>query len=83
MVESCELETHATLIAEEVAFLRVLRSAKQTARGSKREITYHAIHEVDETPKGYCIILHDCIDGSEQVTHALDIAQVLVVFIVG
>lgn len=44
--------------------------------------TYHALHEADKTPEGDSVILHDCINGCEQIAHALNVAQVTIIFIV-
>jgi hypothetical protein len=44
--------------------------------------THHTIHKIDKAPKGHGIILHDSIDGSEEITHALDITQVFVIFVI-
>ena len=44
--------------------------------------TYHALHESNEAPECYGIILHDSVDGREQIAHALNVAKILVVFVV-
>ena len=43
----------------------------------------HAVHEFLKAPESDSIVLHDGVDGSKEVAHALDIAQVAVVFVVG
>jgi len=44
---------------------------------------YHSLHELDETPECQSIILHDSVDWSQEVTHALHVAEIAVVFVVG
>lgn len=53
------------------------------ARLVAEEVSLHAVHKADETPEGDCVVLHDCIDGREEIAHALDVAEVLVVLVVG
>jgi hypothetical protein len=48
-----------------------------------QEVALHALHEFREGPEGDGIVLHDRIDGREQVGHALHIAEGGVVFVVG
>lgn len=43
---------------------------------------YHAVHEANKAPKSYRIVLHDCIDGRQEVTHALHVPKVFVVLVV-
>ena len=44
--------------------------------------SYHAIHKLHEAPERNGVVLHDCINRGQQITHALDISQVSVVLIV-
>ena len=37
-------------------------------------VTNHALHKAYETPECYGVILHNRVDGCQQITHALDIA---------
>jgi hypothetical protein len=48
----------------------------------KERVAYHAAHKFDEPPKGNGIVLHDSVNGGEQITHALDITKLFVVFVV-
>lgn len=45
--------------------------------------THHAVHEPHKAPEGNCIVLHDCVDGREEIAHTLYVAKTLVVFVVG
>lgn len=45
-------------------------------------VTYHPVHEIDKRPECNCIILHNGVERGEKVAHALNIAQILVVFVV-
>ena len=47
------------------------------------EIAFHAVHEVLEAPEGDGVVLHDGVDGGEEIGHSLDVAEVTVVFVVG
>lgn len=49
---------------------------------SHGKCTYHALHESNKAPECDGIILHDCIDGRKQIAHALNVAEILVVFVV-
>jgi hypothetical protein len=66
--------------------LRKLRSWKKYVRIGMRvsslNRTYHSIHEANKGPKSHGIVLHDCVERSQEVTHALYISQVRVIFIV-
>jgi hypothetical protein len=43
---------------------------------------YHTVHKSNKAPKCGCVILHHSIDGCKEIAHALNIAKVLVVFVV-
>ncbi|KAI7091849.1 RabGAP/TBC [Hortaea werneckii] len=62
MVESEQLESHAGLVAEKVAF--------------------HSLHEADEAPKRYRVILFYSVDWCKEIRHALHVTKVAVVFVV-
>ena len=47
-----------------------------------RRETCHPVHETDESPERYSVVLLDGVDRSQKIAHALDIAKVTVVFIV-
>ena len=47
-----------------------------------QEIAFHPFHESTEAPKCNRVILLDSVDGSEEVTHALHIPKVSIVFVV-
>jgi len=44
--------------------------------------TYHALHESNKAPECNSIILHNCVDGRKQIAHALNVAKILVVFVI-
>jgi hypothetical protein len=44
--------------------------------------TYHALHESNKAPECDSIILHDCVDRRKQIAHTLNVAKILVVFII-
>lgn len=44
--------------------------------------TYHSLHKSSKSPERGSIILHYGVDGSKQIAHALNVAQVFVVLIV-
>lgn len=44
---------------------------------------YHSFHEANEPPECDGIVLHNGVYGCKKVAHALYIAKVLVVFVVG
>lgn len=78
MIQSEKLDAHARLVAEEVS---LLYSNQHTALMTDSR-TYHPIHESNKSPKCNCIVLHDSVDRSQQVTHSLHITQIRIVFIV-
>ncbi|KAG8232349.1 hypothetical protein J437_LFUL008817 [Ladona fulva] len=45
--------------------------------------TYHFVHESNKTPEGIHFIFHQIKNRAQQVTHALDIAQVKVIHDIG
>lgn len=47
------------------------------------EIPFHPLHEFDKAPESEGVVLHDGVDGREEIAHALHVAEVAVVFIVG
>lgn len=47
------------------------------------EVTTHAPHEADKGPEGDRVVLHNGVNGREEVRHALDVAQILRVRIGG
>ena len=47
-----------------------------------QEITLHAVHKVLESPEGDGIVLHDGVNRSQEIGHALDVAEVAVIFVV-
>ncbi len=49
--------------------------------GSRK--VYHSLHELDETPECQSIILHDRVYWSQEVAHALHVAEIPIVFVVG
>ncbi len=46
------------------------------------EITLHAVHKVLESPEGDGIVLHDGVNRSQEIGHALNVAEVAVIFVV-
>lgn len=42
----------------------------------------HSLHKTNETPEGNGIILHGCIYGREEIAHSLNVAQLVIVFII-
>lgn len=48
-----------------------------------QEVPLHALHEMLEAPEGDGVVLHHGVDGGKEVGHALDVAEVAVVFVVG
>jgi len=44
--------------------------------------TYHALHESNKAPECNGIILHNRVDGRKQIAHTLNVAKVLVVFVI-
>ena len=45
--------------------------------------THHPFHEPDKAPEGDGIVLHDCVNRRKQVAHALHVAEILVILVVG
>jgi AraC-like DNA-binding protein len=43
---------------------------------------YHSFHKANEAPESYCIVLLNSIDRCQQITHALNVAQIAIVFVV-
>lgn len=47
------------------------------------KVTFHTIHKVLEAPKSDGVVLQDSIDRSKEIGHALDVAKVAIVFVIG
>ena len=80
VVERQKLLPHARLVTEEVAFLQYVSYIPPL--GAQTRQIYHTVHKSDKTPKCGSVILHHSIDRGKEIAHALNIAKVLVVFIV-
>ncbi len=50
--------------------------------GCERYETYHPVHESDESPESYSVVLLNGVDGSQKIAHALHIAKVTIVFVI-
>ena len=46
------------------------------------QATHHSFHEAYETPKGYCVVLLNGVDGSKKIAHSLDITEISVILVV-
>lgn len=80
VVDGEELGAHAGLVAEEVVFLLLSDEFNDfLVRGGG----YHSVHKPDECPESDGVVLHDSVKRSEEIAHALYVAQVGVVFVVG
>lgn len=44
--------------------------------------TCHPVHEPNESPERYSVVLLDRVDRGQKIAHALDIPKVTVIFIV-
>lgn len=44
--------------------------------------TDHPVHETNESPESYSIVLLNGVNRSQKIAHALDIAKVTIVFII-
>lgn len=81
MIKSQKLLAHARLVSKEVSLLFVI--SYRISNPLVNSLTYHAIHKTYKAPKGNCIVLHDCVDGCEQIAHTLYVTKALVVLVVG
>ena len=41
------------------------------------------MHEANKSPERDSVVLHYCIDGRQQIAHALDVAKIAVILVVG
>lgn len=44
---------------------------------------YHSVHKPDECPESDGVVLHNGIKRCKEIAHALNVAQIGVVFVVG
>lgn len=44
--------------------------------------TCHPVHEPNESPERYSVVLLDGVDRGQKIAHALDIPKVTVIFVV-